>query len=624
MGRRRPRDASTTAGGRGSLPAADLWLIVARQSPGSPTLPTPFGPFELDEDARSLTLRGAPQEVQPLVFDLLAYLVRNAGRVVPKDELMDALWPDLTVTEASLQRAVSLARRALAAGGMEKAIRSFVRHGYRFGIDPDLAAPGGSPDPGLHAEARRRVQACDWPGACARFEAMGAGELTPDDIDLWALAAECSGRPVLALPLLARAVAAHEAAGTPLRAARAAVTLAKIELERSAAAVAGGWLDRAESLLGAADDPGARAYLLWMRSRLATFGGDPEAALDLAGQAFTLAERSGDRGLRALTLAYKGFYNLSLGHVGEGAAQQNHAAAIALSGEIDPVTGTLVYCNILWSARTFADWERAWQWSQGFETWCEASFAAPPGSCDLHRAEILGAKETLFEALERIERALSKLVDEEAWCVGEGLRVRGDIRTMMGELDAARADYAAAYAVGWDAEPGNAGLLFEAGETDAALAALDRALAGRSWFHLQRRGYLLVNKARIAALGGRPEVASALLAEIEASPARWPQPAIRALLDETRAALSPDPAEARRLLLLARQLWTAAGLDYHAARVRLALARDHLAAGDPAGAVTELAAARLKADRIGARRLAAEAEALAASVAKDQATISAR
>jgi len=589
-----------------------------------PPLPTSFGPFELDEEARSLTLRGQPQDVQPLVFDLLAYLVRNAGRVVPKDELMDALWPDLTVTEASLQRAVSLARRALAAGGMERAIRSFVRHGYRFGLDPDFGAPEGPPVADAHAEARRRVQACDWPDACARFAAIPAERLTPEDIDLWALAVECRGRPVLALPLLARAVAAHEAAGAKVRAARAAVTLAKIELERSAAAVAGGWLDRAESLLGGADDPGARAYLLWMRSRLATFGGDADAALELASEAFVLAEQSGDRGLRALTLAYKGFYNLSLGHVGEGAAQQNHAAAIALSGGIDPVTGSLVYCNILWSARTFADWERAWQWSQGFETWCEASFAAPPGACDLHRAEILGAKETLPAALERIDRALVKLVDEDAWCIGEGHRVRGDIHAMIGDLDAARADHAAAYAVGWDAEPGNAALLFEAGDVDAALAALDRALAGRSWFHLQRRGYLLVNKARIAALGGRPEIATPLLAEIEASPSRWPQPAIQALLDETRAALCPDPSEARRLLLLARQLWTAAGLDYHAARVRLALARDHLACGDPAGAATEIAAARLKAGLIGARRLAAEADALAAVVAKDQATISAR
>ena len=143
-----------------------------------------------------------------------------------------------------------------------------------------------------------------------------------------------------------------------------------------------------------------------------------------------------------------------------------------------------------------------------------------------------------------------------------------------GDLDAARADHAAAYAVGWDAEAGNAVLLFEAGDTDAALAALDRALAGRSWFHLQRRGYLLVNKARIAALGGRPEIAAALLAEIEASPARWPRPAIQALLDETRAALSPT--RPGRGACSSSPVSSGRRLDYQAARVRLALARDHL------------------------------------------------
>src|SRR6185436_19930512 len=100
-----------------------------------------FGPYTLDEDARELALRDAPVAMQPRVFDLLVYLVRKAGRVVPKDELMDALWTDVTVTEASLQRLVSLARRALEAGGLGDAIRSFVRHGYRFSIDrPELSA----------------------------------------------------------------------------------------------------------------------------------------------------------------------------------------------------------------------------------------------------------------------------------------------------------------------------------------------------------------------------------------------------------------------------------------------------------------------------------------------------
>src|SRR5687768_5777328 len=97
-----------------------------------------FGPFVLDEEARALMLRGKAKHVQPRVFDLLAYLVKNAGRVVPKDELLDALWPNVTVTESSLQQAASLARRVLAEGGIGAALRNFVRHGYRFALD----APG--------------------------------------------------------------------------------------------------------------------------------------------------------------------------------------------------------------------------------------------------------------------------------------------------------------------------------------------------------------------------------------------------------------------------------------------------------------------------------------------------
>lgn len=53
---------------------------------------------------------------------------------------------------------------------------------------------------------------------------------------------------------------------------------------------------------------------------------------------------------------------------------------------------------------------------------------------------------------------------------------------MIGDLGAARADYAQAYALGWDAEPGNALLLFEVGDLDAALATLDRTLSGTTWF----------------------------------------------------------------------------------------------------------------------------------------------
>ena len=90
-----------------------------------------FGQFELDTDTRQLRLRGEEICLQPRVFDLLAFLVAHRERVVDKEELLSTLWPGVVVTDASLQRAVSLLRSALRQGGMENAIRTYARRGYR-------------------------------------------------------------------------------------------------------------------------------------------------------------------------------------------------------------------------------------------------------------------------------------------------------------------------------------------------------------------------------------------------------------------------------------------------------------------------------------------------------------
>src|SRR5690349_19608024 len=94
-----------------------------------------FGRFRLDEEARLLSLSGQEVMLQPLVFDLMVYLLKSRTRVVPKEELLDALWPDVTVTENSVQRAVSTLRNVLRRGDAESAIRNFPRAGYRFSAD---------------------------------------------------------------------------------------------------------------------------------------------------------------------------------------------------------------------------------------------------------------------------------------------------------------------------------------------------------------------------------------------------------------------------------------------------------------------------------------------------------
>ena len=77
-----------------------------------------FGPFTLDEAGRALLCARQEVALQPRVFDLLLYLVHNQGRVISKDELLEAVWPNVTVTDNSLQRAVSTLRAALRKGDM--------------------------------------------------------------------------------------------------------------------------------------------------------------------------------------------------------------------------------------------------------------------------------------------------------------------------------------------------------------------------------------------------------------------------------------------------------------------------------------------------------------------------
>jgi DNA-binding winged helix-turn-helix (wHTH) protein/tetratricopeptide (TPR) repeat protein len=67
----------------------------------------------LDLGAGTLTRDGAPVPLRARWFVLLAHLARRLDRVVPKGDLMDAVWPDVTVTEDSLTQAVRDIRVAL-------------------------------------------------------------------------------------------------------------------------------------------------------------------------------------------------------------------------------------------------------------------------------------------------------------------------------------------------------------------------------------------------------------------------------------------------------------------------------------------------------------------------------
>jgi DNA-binding winged helix-turn-helix (wHTH) protein/tetratricopeptide (TPR) repeat protein len=92
-----------------------------------------FDDFVLHVAGRELSRGDEEIELQPRVFDLLVYLLQHHDRAVDKDELQDAVWPGMVVTETALTRAVMKARKAVGDdAGTQNVIKTLHGHGYRF------------------------------------------------------------------------------------------------------------------------------------------------------------------------------------------------------------------------------------------------------------------------------------------------------------------------------------------------------------------------------------------------------------------------------------------------------------------------------------------------------------
>jgi DNA-binding winged helix-turn-helix (wHTH) protein/pimeloyl-ACP methyl ester carboxylesterase len=114
-----------------------------------------FDNYGLDLERRELRRGGDLVQVEPQVFDLLAYLVAHRDRVASKDDLLAAVWHGRIVSESTLTSRITAARHAIGdSGEQQRFIRTVSRRGFRFVgevREQPTAPPPGKPD---HAPAQ--------------------------------------------------------------------------------------------------------------------------------------------------------------------------------------------------------------------------------------------------------------------------------------------------------------------------------------------------------------------------------------------------------------------------------------------------------------------------------------
>jgi tetratricopeptide (TPR) repeat protein len=255
-------------------------------------------------------------------------------------------------------------------------------------------------------------------------------------------------------------------------------------------------------------------------------------------------------------------------------------------------------CSILYAARHRCDWLRASQFAEAFCEWSRASsMPAFPGTCQLHRAAVLGVRGELERAATEVRAAAASLAQAAPWAEGDAYCVLGDIQLSVGDLDGAEASFRQAHALGWDPQPGLARLHLLTGRPELAQRGLEQALAEADWTLRERRGQLLCLLAQASVAAGDVERGREALQTLATDPQMLATEALRAMHCRAQAELALHEREfklAAQKLRHAVRHWREAGCPTGEAETRMRLAECLFQDSDPIGTELELHAVESK------------------------------
>ncbi|MFP3899751.1 MAG: hypothetical protein ACLFXM_02770 [Acidimicrobiia bacterium] len=460
---------------------------------------------------------------------------------------------------------------------------------------------------------RTAVERGDWQGALDLLDASGTDARTPAGLELRAQAAYGNGDFEAAVGAWEDLHSLLVLQGDAAEAARAAAMVAMyLMMDTGLMAPVRGWLRRAERLLAGHGETPAHALIAMVRTYERFMCGDMDSARGHAARAIELGDRLGVQPAVVIGRVASARTEIYAGDVQRGLDLLEEVGALLMSGDVDPLTTGMMYCELICAAQGLGRVDLAREWTDVMEHWRHGvAFGGINGRCRVHRAEILRMSGPCDLAEEEALGACDELRPWMRREFGWPLAELGNIRLRKGDLAGAEEAFVAAHGHAWSPHPGLALVRLAQGDVEAASALIADAIAHpfdipskeRPPFGDLRLAPLLDAQAEIAAAAGDVDTArraaDALRSIADAYDSRGLDAA--ASLAGARAALiGGDPERAIDDAGSAVAAWADLGAPFETAVARVVLGEAHHRRGRADRARMEWQAARVAFEEFGA------------------------
>jgi class 3 adenylate cyclase len=263
-------------------------------------------------------------------------------------------------------------------------------------------------------------------------------------------------------------------------AARVAIQVAENHAHRLESSEARGWMRRAARLLDGLRETPELGNLRRLESVFALGAeGGIDHALELAREVQRIGKVTGDRDLEMLGVHDQGRFLVAGGEVDEGFDLMEEAMVSVVTGELTPFVTGRIYCNMIETCASMADYKRASEWSDRAMRWCEELGHAGgyPGVCRVRRSELMRLRGAWPAAEAEANRAAGELRDFGPY-MAEAFNEVGLLRLHRGDMDGADEAFRRAHSLGANAMPGMAIAKVARGQPDVAHSMVESVLGG--------------------------------------------------------------------------------------------------------------------------------------------------